>query len=202
MIINIINWFLAIAHGLGYGGVFFLMIIESSFLPMPSEVVIPPAAYLASQGELNIFLVILFGLLGSLIGAIINYVLAFYLGRAIIYRLSSRSWAKFLFISPQKVLRAEKYFLRNANSATFIGRFIPIIRQLVSLPAGFFKMNFFKFIFWTTLGSGLWIIILAALGYFIGANKELLYQYYHEISWGLLIIGIIAIIIIMRKHKK
>jgi len=135
---------------------------------------------------MNIFLIVIFGVIGSILGAIFNYFLAYYLGRPLVYKLAGHRLAKFLFITPEKVARAEDYFLKNAVAATFIGRLIPVIRQLVSLPAGFSKMPFSKFIFFTTLGSFIWVSILAALGYFIGANQELLNLYYQEIKWGLL----------------
>lgn len=194
MLTSFFNFFLGITQGMGYFGVGLLMAIESSFIPMPSEIIIPPAAYLASQGKMDIWLIIAIGVLGSIVGAIFNYVIAYYLGRPLIYKLAGHRFAKFLLISPEKVARAEKYFLENSVSATFIGRLIPVIRQLVSLPAGFSKMPFLPFILYTTLGSLLWVSILAALGYFIGSNQGLLMQYYNEISWGLLGLGSLWII--------
>ncbi len=191
MLSDFFNFFLSITQGMGYLGVTILMAIESSFIPMPSEIIVPPAAYLASQGKMNIFLVILAGVIGSILGAIFNYVLAYYLGRPIIYKLASHRFAKFFLISPEAVKRSEDYFSKNAVSATFIGRLVPVIRQLVSLPAGFCKMPFIPFLTYTTLGSLLWVSILAALGYFIGANQELLMTYYKEISWAFLALGII-----------
>lgn len=179
---------------MGYFGIGVLMAIESSFIPMPSEIIVPPAAYLASQGYLNIWLIILAGVIGSVVGAVFNYYFAYFLGRPLIYKLSRHRFAKFLLISPENLERAEKYFLENSVSATFIGRLIPVIRQLVSLPAGFSKMPFWPFMLYTTLGSFLWVAVLAALGYFIGANKELLSKYYNEISWALLILGSLWII--------
>ncbi len=189
MLTGFFNFLLSVAQGMGYFGIGILMAIESSFIPMPSEIIVPPAAYLASQGSLNIWLIILAGVVGSVVGAIFNYYFAYFLGRPLIYKLSRHRFAKFLLINPESLERAEKYFLENSVSATFIGRLIPVIRQLVSLPAGFSKMPFWPFVFYTTLGSLLWVSVLAALGYFIGSNKELLSQYYNEISWGLLIFG-------------
>ncbi|MFA6513822.1 MAG: DedA family protein [Patescibacteria group bacterium] len=190
MLTDFFNFFLNITQGMGYLGVGLLMAIESSFIPMPSEIIVPPAAYLASQGRLDIWLVILAGVIGSVIGAIFNYVLAYYLGRPLIYKLAGHRIAKFFLVSPESVARAEKYFLDNSISATFIGRLVPVIRQLISLPAGFSKMPFLPFLFYTTLGSALWVSILAALGYFIGANQDLLLKYYQEISWVLLGFGL------------
>lgn len=191
MLNNFFTFLLSITQGMGYSGVAFLMAVESSFIPMPSEVIIPPAAYLASQGTMNVYLVVLAGVIGSLLGAIFNYYLAYYLGRPLVYKLSGHRFAKFLFISPGKVERAEKYFFENAVTATFVGRLIPVIRQLISLPAGFSKMPFGKFILYTALGSSIWVAILAALGYFIGANQDRLMLYYNELKWGLLSLAFI-----------
>lgn len=178
---------------LGYWGVGLLMTIESSFLPFPSEIVVPPAAYLASQGEMNVFLVVIFGVLGSILGAVINYFLALYFGRFIVYKLAASRLANLIFINPEKLEKAEKYFLANSNSATFFGRLIPVIRQLISIPAGFSKMNFSRFVLLTAAGSVIWVSILAALGYFLGANQELLHRYYEELKWVFLALAIIYI---------
>lgn len=191
MLSEFFNFLLTITSDLGYWGVGILMAVESSFIPMPSEIIVPPAAYLASLGKMNIWLIIIAGVLGSLVGAIFNYWLGYYLGRPLIYKLASHPLAKFLLINPEKIKKAEKYFFDNAISATFIGRLIPVIRQLVSIPAGFSKMPFGSFLFYTTLGSTLWVGVLAALGYFIGANQELLALYYKEIAWGLIIFGLL-----------
>jgi len=202
MLETFFSFLLNITESLGYFGVGILMAIESSFIPMPSEIIIPPAAYLASLGKMNIWLIITFGTIGSVIGAIFNYVLAYYLGRPLIYKLAGSPFSKFLFINPEKIMRAENYFLKNSASATFIGRLIPVIRQLISLPAGFSKMRFLPFIFYTTLGSLIWVSILALLGYLIGYNQELLHRYYKEIIFVLGILGFIWIIYKIYKSTK
>ncbi len=202
MLSSFIDFFLGITADLGYVGITALMAIESSFLPFPSEIVVPPAAYLASQGEMNIYLVVLFGVLGSVIGATINYFLSLSLGRFVIYKLANHRLAKFIFISPDKIKTAEEYFLKNSKSATFVGRLIPVIRQLVSIPAGFSRMKFLPFILLTALGSFIWVSILAILGYFIGANSELLHNYYNETTWLLLIFGVIYFIWKIRKRGR
>ena len=199
MLESFFSFCLGITESLGYWGLGILMAIESSFIPMPSEIIIPPAAYLASLGKMNIWLIIIFGVIGSLVGAIFNYAIGYYLGRPLVYKLAGSSFAKFLFINPEKVMRAEIYFLKNSKSATFVGRLIPVIRQLVSLPAGFCKMPFFPFIFYTTLGSLIWVSILAGLGYFIGYNQALLQMYYKEI---ILILGILGFVWIIFKIYK
>jgi len=203
MFTAVINWVLGVTHGLGYLGIVVLMAIESSFLPLPSEIIIPPAAWLASTGQFNIFLIIIFGVIGSVIGASVNYVISMWLGRLVIYKLSDHKVAHFFRINRRQVERAEAFFLKDANYSTFIGRLIPVIRHLISIPAGFSKMPFGKFIIFTFLGSLVWVSILAALGYFAGANQALLASYFAEIKWGLLIIGAIWIYFtFIRKRKK
>ena len=196
---GLINFFLQISQNLGYKGIVLLMTVESSFIPFPSELIIPPAAILASQGEMNIFLVILFGVIGSLIGAIINYFLAFYLGRAIIYQIADHRFLKVFLLNSAKVQKAEKFFLKYGNASTLIGRLVPVIRQLISLPAGFSKMNFKSFIWFTALGSAIWVTILAMLGYFFGANQELFLKYYREVFYLLIVITVFTI---LRKAQK
>ncbi|MBD3247817.1 DedA family protein [Candidatus Falkowbacteria bacterium] len=201
-----IDFFLQISDQLGYWGILFLMAVESSFIPFPSEVIIPPAAYLASQGQMNLYLVILFGVLGSIIGAVINYFLAMYLGRAIIYKVAGHKVSKCLFIDCSKIKKAEDYFLQHGSLSTLIGRLIPVIRQLISIPAGFARMNFTKFIIYTGLGSAIWVTTLALLGYLFGSNQEALSRYYKEISLVFIIIALmIATFIVLKKmngHKK
>lgn len=190
MLNTFFDWALGITQGLGYIGVGVLMAVESSFIPFPSEIVVPPAAYLASLGEMNIFVVILFGILGSVTGAVINYWLAVYLGRPLVYKLAATKLARLLLITPAHIEKSEKMFLDNADSATLLGRLIPVVRQLISLPAGFCRMPFGRFVLLTAIGSGIWVTVLALLGYFVGANREALSLYYHEITYGLLFLGL------------
>ncbi len=185
----------------GYLGISLLMTIESSFIPFPSEIVILPAAYLAQQGEMNIFLVIFFGIIGSLLGASINYFLAYTLGRKVIYSLANRNFFKFLFINKEKVVKAENYFLKYGNISTFIGRFVPAVRQLISIPAGFSKMNFKSFILYTFLGSGIWVTILAILGYSFGSNQDIISKYSNQISLFFVVFALILIVFIVIKKK-
>lgn len=204
MLSSIANFFFSLFGQLDYPSIIALMTIESSFVPFPSEIVIPPAAYLAQQGQLNIYLVVLCGTIGSLLGALINYFLALTLGRAVIYKLANTKFAKLLLINEHKIKKSEEYFLKYDKLATFIGRLVFEIRQLISIPAGLSKMNIWNFILYTTLGSLIWNIILAFLGYFFGANQELFKTYYRELSMGSLIIfiGIIFFILYRRKKKK
>lgn len=179
------------------------MVVESSFVPFPSELVIPPAAYLAYQGEMNVFLVVFFGILGSLVGAVINYFLAMWLGRPIIYALTEKKWARVFLINSKKVEKAEGYFTQYGGVSTFLGRLLPAVRQLISLPAGFARYHFGKFMFFTTLGAGFWVIVLAVLGYYFGANQDLILEYSSEI--GLYLVGFVVLIVILfyfRQRRK
>ena len=177
---------------MGYTGIIVLMTIESSFIPFPSEIVIPPAAYLASKGEMNLVLVILAGVFGSIIGALINYFLAVWLGRALIYKLADTKLVHMMMIDREKIEKSEEYFNKYGNMSTFIGRLIPAVRQLISIPAGLARMDLKKFIFFTTLGAGIWNIILALLGYYFGENEALLHLYYEEIKIGIILLVLVA----------
>jgi membrane protein DedA with SNARE-associated domain len=187
---------------MNYLSITLLMVIESSFIPFPSEIVIPPAIWKAASGELNMYLVVLFATLGALIGALFNYVLAMWLGRAIVYRLVETKIGKLLLLSRHKVENAETYFNRHGRSSTFIGRLVPGIRQLISIPAGLAKMNFKQFVVFTILGSGLWNIILAVLSYSVYSQQELLKEYMHELSYGLLALGFLFVIYLIWKYRK
>jgi membrane protein DedA with SNARE-associated domain len=199
MLATFINFLLNIFSSSGYFGVFILMMVESSFIPFPSEIVVPPAAYLASQGELNIFLVILASVIGSLLGALINYCLSLSLGRVVIYRLAKTKLAHLIGLSEERIKKSEEYFLQHGERSTFVGRLLPVIRQLISIPAGLAKMNLSRFILFTTLGSLLWTIILAMAGYLWGENSTIISQYYRELTHIFLVI--LAIYIIYRFLK-
>lgn len=200
MFSNMISFFLNTFSDMGYLGIIFLMTIESSFIPFPSEIVVPPAAYLASKGEMNIYLVILSSVIGSLLGAIINYILAMTLGRTFIYSFTKTKISKFLLINEKTIIKSETLFNKHGALSTFFGRLIPGVRQLISIPAGLAKMNIFKFLFFTFLGSIIWTIILAVIGYQFGANENLLHSYYEEISNIGLVLGIILVIIFVVKY--
>lgn len=153
---------------LSYLNVFLLMTIESTFIPFPSEVVLPPAAYHAhATGEQNVFLLIIVATLGADMGAAINYFLAFYLGRPIVYAFANSKWGHRCLLNEEKVRRSEKFFDDHGVVATLTGRLVPVIRQLISIPAGLAKMNFLKFILYTTIGAGLWNCVLAAIGWYL-----------------------------------
>lgn len=190
---------------MNYGSITALMTIESSFIPFPSEVVIPPAAYIASKPDshLNIFLVILFGTLGALIGAYINYFLAMWLGRPLMYKIADSKLGKVLLLSSEKIKKAEKYFNDHGKTSTFIGRLVPGIRQLISLPAGLARMNFLSFTSFTLLGAVVWNTILALLGYIAHGQADLINEYSHELSIGIVILlGIVVIFYLVKYLRK
>jgi len=192
-------------NNMNYGSITLLMTIESSFIPFPSEVVIPPATYIASKpdSKLNIFLVVLFGTLGALIGAYINYFLALWLGRPVMYKLADSKIGKLLLLSSEKIKHAEKYFNDHGKVSTFVGRLIPGIRQLISLPAGLARMNFVSFTLYTILGAGIWNSILALLGYLAHGQADLINKYSHELSLTTLaILAIVAFYYIVRFFVK
>jgi membrane protein DedA with SNARE-associated domain len=192
----------SLASSLGYFGVFILMTIESSFIPFPSEIVMIPAGYLVYQGKISFLFAFLAGILGSLAGALINYYLALYLGRRIINKLISK-YGKFFFLSQSSLIKSETYFAKHGKITTFAGRLIPVVRQLISLPAGFARMNIFQFSFYTSIGAGIWIFILLMLGYFLGQNQELINQNLKIISLILIFaVGIIVLIYLIINYRK
>ncbi|QKF60029.1 DedA family protein [Aliarcobacter lanthieri] len=187
MLSEIINFIVQTVGSLGYIGIFIMMFIESSFIiPFPSEVVMIPAGYLAYKGEMSMFLVVLSGILGSLTGALFNYYLALKLGRKLLLK-----YGNYVFIKEETLEKIEQFFKEHGHISTFFGRLIPVVRQYISLPAGLAQMNFAKFTLYTTLGAGIWMIVLAYLGYFLGNNEELLKEYLHQII--ILILVVIAI---------
>ena len=157
-ILNTIGW---------YPTIFILMLLESTVVPVPSEFVVTPAAYHAASGSLNVFLVILFATLGADIGASINYFVALYVGRPVIYKFANSKWGKMCLLNQEKVEKSERYFDEHGIVATLTGRLIPGIRHLISIPAGLARMNYWKFLLYTTIGAGCWHAILAGLGWYL-----------------------------------
>lgn len=186
----------------GYFGIFVLMAIESSFIPFPSEVILIPAGILIARGEMNFFSALLSATLGSVFGAVINYVLALYLGRKLVNKLIQK-YGKVFLLSKKSLIKSEKYFIKHGEISTFVGRLIPVIRQLISIPAGFFKMDVYKFLLYTFLGAGIWSAILLYLGLLFGENQDLLYSILIELKIGLILTSIIIIgIYFIYKLKK
>lgn len=197
---TLLDWYMA---NLNYFTVALLMAIESTFIPLPSEVVIPFAAWKAAQGDLNVFLVILSGTIGALCGALFNYFLAYYLGRPIVYRFAESKAGKFFLLSREKVQHAEDYFIRNGKTSTFIGRLIPGVRHLISIPAGLARMNLRDFMIYTFIGAGIWNIILAVVGYFLYEIRDQIYVYLNDIliGVGVLFVGYLVFQFWWKKRK-
>ena len=191
------NIITSLLSNLNYGTVFFLMLLESTVIPVPSELVVSPAAYHAAAGNLDIALVILFATLGADAGATINYLAGYYLGRPIIYRFANSKWGKMCLLNQQKVEKSEKYFYDHGMVATITGRLLPGIRHLISIPAGLARMKFWQFLLYTTIGAGVWNCILAALGWYLHSvvpeeqRNDKIMEYGEYIKYG--IIGIVAV---------
>ena len=180
----------------GYLGIFIMMAIESSFIPFPSEIVLIPAGYLASKGDMSMVMIMISALGGSMIGAFVNYYLALTLGRKILIR-----YGKYFFIKEEVLEKMELFFTKHGHISTFTGRLIPGIRQLISIPAGLARMNIVEFSLFTALGAGLWALVLTLLGYFIGENQELINTYLREITIFVLI-GVVILLGVYYGIKK
>jgi len=210
ILMKVENWY---ANNMNYLSITLLMTIESSFIPFPSEVVIPPAAYVAGKEDsslhmtesypINVLLIILFGTMGALLGAIINYVLSMWLGRPIIYAFADSKFGHLCLLSSEKVKKAEDYFNDHGKVSTFVGRLIPGIRQLISIPAGLSKMHFGQFLLYTSLGASIWNIILALLGYIAHGQMDLIHAYSHELSIAIMaLLGIVVVYFVVKTVVK
>ena len=205
--ITFIQWCL---DHLNYWTITLLMAIESSFIPFPSEVVVPPAAYKAAGGnsELNVYLVVLFATIGANMGALINYFLAYFVGRPIVYKFANSRFGHMCLIDEDKVKHAEAYFEKHGALSTFVGRLIPAVRQLISIPAGLAKMKLSTFLLYTTLGAGIWNAILASIGFYLQSIvpedqlMETVSQYSHELGYIFIGIGILIVGYLIYKGRK
>lgn len=204
----IYEWFM---ENMNYGWITLLMAIESSFIPFPSEIVVPPAAFKAMQpgSGLNIYLVVVFATLGAILGAIFNYYVAMWIGRPLVYKFADSRLGHICLLNGEKVQKAEEYFDRHGAISTFIGRLLPAIRQLISIPAGLARMHFGKFLLYTTLGAGAWNIVLAVLGYWLStfveeaqlrAQIEHYNQYLNYVGYA--VIALIVVFILYHALKK
>jgi membrane protein DedA with SNARE-associated domain len=182
---------------MGYSGILFLMFIESTFIPLPSELVIPPAGYLIYQNQMNWFGVIASGTAGSVLGALFNYGIAIYLGRPFILR-----YGKYFGVSERHFQKGEDFFLRHGNISTFIGRLILGVRHYISFPAGLCRMNIMKFCFYTAFGAGIWVWILAYIGYFVGNNRDKIMEMSKQWTVYIIIGCLLLIGIYMFWHKR
>ena len=198
----IANWY---NDHMNYGTITALMAIESSFIPFPSEVVVPPAAAVSvrEDSNLNFLLIIIFATIGAIIGALVNYYLSISLGRTIIYKFADSRLGHLCLLSSEKIQQAENYFNRKGSIATFVGRLIPGIRQLISIPAGLARMPLLPFIGFTALGAGIWNAVLAIIGYIVGDNMDLINKYSHEMGYIILaLLALVAIYYIIKKLIK
>ena len=202
------NWISSLLGNLNYGTILLLMLLESTVIPVPSELVVAPAAYHAASGHLNVFLVVLFATIGADIGASINYFVALYVGRPVIYKFANSRWGKMCLLNQEKVEKSERYFDDHGIVATLTGRLIPGIRHLISLPAGLARMNYGKFLLYTTIGAGAWHAILAAMGWYLHAIvpedqlEQTIEQYNHYIVAVILGLVLLAIVWLAVKHRK
>ncbi len=185
---SFVIWLVQTIGNMGYPGIVGLMFLESSFFPFPSEVVIPPAGYLAAGGQMSLVLVVLSGIIGSILGALFNYWISLRYGRPFFLR-----WGRYFLVSEKTIDRADRFFAEHGHISTFVGRLLPGIRQYISLPAGLARMNIPLFLFYTSLGSGIWVLVLALAGYWLGGNEVGMTAALHRIS--LLLAGFCALLV-------
>jgi len=197
MIHEIAQYLVDTIGSMGYLGIFLLMFLESTFFPFPSEIIMIPAGYLAYQGEMNLYMVILVGILGSVAGALLNYYLAMHLGRKIILK-----YGKYFFIKEETLDKLDTFFAKHGEISTFTGRLIPGIRQLISLPAGLAHMNLFKFSFYTAIGAGIWVVVLVAIGYLVGSNQALISEYMKSATLIALVSVVLIVIFYVVRNKR
>lgn len=194
---ELITWLVTTIGALGYPGIFILMAMESSVIPIPSELVMPPAGYLAQQGRMNALAAILSGTAGSLVGAYANYFAAHYLGRPLLLK-----YGKYVWITEEKFAKVERFFRDHGEVSTFVGRLLPVVRHLISLPAGLAGMNHLKFSLYTLAGAGLWVTVLTCIGYVIGMNSELIMRYSHQALIGAVVFSAVIIVLYILRHRR
>ena len=200
------NLITSLLSNLNYGTIFFLMMLESTVVPVPSEFVVTPAAYHAASGQLDVWLVILAATIGADLGASINYFVALYVGRPVIYRFANSRWGKMCLLNQEKVEQSERYFDEHGIVATLTGRLIPGIRHLISIPAGLARMHYGKFLLYTTIGAGAWHSILAALGWYLHAIvpeeqlNDKISQYAEYIKIVILALVVLALAYLLIRH--
>jgi len=194
---QLIDWLVTTIGAMGYPGIFLLMAMESSVLPVPSELVMPPAGYLAQRGEMNIVAAILCGTFGSLVGAYVNYFAARHLGRPLLLK-----YGRYVWITEEKFTRVENFFLKHGEISTFLGRLLPVVRHLISLPAGLAGMGHVRFSLYTLLGAGIWVTVLTFIGYFIGENQELIMRYSHQALIAVVLCSAVILAVYIRHHRR
>ena len=198
MLSSIVDWIVQTVNAWGYLGIFAAMFLESSFFPFPSEVIMIPAGYLAFRGEMNLYAAIGFGIAGSLAGALFNYWLAVRFGRRFLLR-----YGKYFFLDEKGLAKLERFFVRHGEISTFNGRLIPGVRQYISLPAGLARMPLGRFALYTVLGAGIWVTVLALLGYFLGAHQEQVARYLHHATFtALAVVAVLSLFYWLRHRMK
>jgi membrane protein DedA with SNARE-associated domain len=198
MVHEAVMWLVETIGSCGYTGIFLLMAMESSIIPVPSELVMPPAGYLACQGRMEFWAAVAAGTVGSLVGAYANYFAARHLGRPLVLK-----YGRYVLMPPEKFLKVERFFLEHGEISTFVGRLLPVIRHLISIPAGLSGMNHFRFTLYTLLGAGIWVTILTYIGFVIGQNRELVMAYSHRALWGVIAASalLVAGYVLYRKYR-
>lgn len=194
---SVIDWIVQTVGSFGYFGIFVMMFLESSFFPFPSEVVMIPAGYLASKDEMSLWIAIAMGTLGSITGALFNYYLAVKLGRKLLLK-----YGHYVFFTKETLEKVENFFKKHGSFSTLSGRLIPVIRQYVSLPAGLARMNLWLFSLYTGIGAGIWVTILAFLGYYFGQNEVLLKENLHLVTFAVILLIVMCAIVYIWLHKK
>lgn len=193
---QLIDFLVQTIGSLGYLGIFALMFLESTFFPFPSEVVMIPAGYLAFKGDMNLYIVLVVGVLGSLGGALLNYYLSLTLGRKLLLK-----YGHYIWFEEDKLIKMEEFFKKHGEISTFNGRLIPVIRQYISLPAGLAKMGLFKFSLYTSMGAGIWVGVLTFLGYFLGDNSELIHTYLNQITIATIVFIVVLTLVYIKKKR-
>ena len=191
------GWLAATVLVIGYPGIALLMAIESSFVPFPSELVMPPAGYHIAQGEMSWAFVIGAGIGGSLVGAYVNYALAAWLGRPFFLK-----YGRYFLVSEEHIDRCDQFFARHVEITMFVGRLIPVVRQLISLPAGVARMNLLRFSLYTALGAGIWVTVLTYIGFVVGKNQELLHRYLSDATVVALAAVAAVVFIYVHVHRR
>lgn len=194
---NISSWLVDFVHHLGYSGVFIMTFLESTFVPIPAELTMIPAGYLAYEGKMHVWLVLLVSVIGTLAGSYFNYWLASHYGRRFLL-----AYGKYMFVKPGKLAAIENYFANHGEISILTGRLIPGLRHFISFPAGLARMHLRKFCFYTSVGGGIWMAVLIGIGYLIGNNEEKLHHYVHIVSYSILSLVVISIAIYVVRHRK
>jgi membrane protein DedA with SNARE-associated domain len=192
-----VAWLVATIGKLGYPGIFLLMAMESSIIPVPSELVMPPAGYLAQQGQMSALAAVFWGTVGSLVGAYANYFAAHWLGRPLVLR-----YGRYVGIGEHKFARVERFFLAHGEISTFVGRLFPVVRHLISIPAGLAGMNHLRFSLYTLAGAGIWVSILTAIGYVIGTEEALVMRHSREALAAVAVVSAVLVAVYVLNHRR